>query len=380
MPYAGLSQVAWSLALAQDNRRTSDTSLSSKITTVKSAKTIRTSDSDDVHVVQAEESDVSTLSLSTSAPRDMLPSELVEAHRNGLRSLGPSTSYWDVTTGTAPAQWFDDMYIDLMQGLLQQHQQKLQQLSKGFIADVQQKHAKLLQELGCAKDLKGLLKLVSEYTDTVQRLAVDSHREHSKANTAFGQEMTETACNAFVRSVEVAVEAKDELHSKKVIAMTAEHSKALSAFRASAATELATALHLQAKQVQQASAEQLQRVQSQLQAQCAAVATDAERYRAQAEYTNREVMKLREELAAARQDVHMWRMKWEKEAGKSEGLKSTAHAMQGAEEQIAKLMQQHQQEMRQRDDVLRRCRDTILGLEAKLADAKKLQEQHQQQQ
>lgn len=73
-----------------------------------------------------------------------------------------------------------------------------------------------LQELGCAKDLKGLLKLVSEYTDTVQRLAVDSHREHSKANTAFGQEMTETACNAFVRSVEVAVEAKDELHSKKV--------------------------------------------------------------------------------------------------------------------------------------------------------------------
>lgn len=39
-------------------------------------------------------------------------------------------------------------------------------------------------------------------------------------------------------------------------------------------------------------------------------------------------MKLREELAAARQDVHMWRMKWEKEAGKSEGLKSTAHAMQ----------------------------------------------------
>lgn len=48
-------QVAWSLALAQDNRRTSDTSLSSKITTVKSAKTIRTSDSDDVHVVQAEE-------------------------------------------------------------------------------------------------------------------------------------------------------------------------------------------------------------------------------------------------------------------------------------------------------------------------------------
>lgn len=74
--------------------------------------------------------------------------------------------------------------------------------------------------------------------------------------------------------------------------MTAEHSKALSAFRASAATELATALHLQAKQVQQASAEQLQRVQSQLQAQCAAVATDAERYRAQAEYTNREVKEL----------------------------------------------------------------------------------------
>lgn len=70
---------------------------------------------------------------------------------------GPSTSYWDVTTGTAPAQWFDDMYIDLMQGLLQQHQQKLQQLSKGFIADVQQKHAKLLQvKLGNHKTRQGM--------------------------------------------------------------------------------------------------------------------------------------------------------------------------------------------------------------------------------
>lgn len=43
------------------------------------------------HVVL--QSDVSTLSLSTSAPRDMLPSELVEAHRNGLRSLGEATAY-----------------------------------------------------------------------------------------------------------------------------------------------------------------------------------------------------------------------------------------------------------------------------------------------
>lgn len=48
-------------------------------------------------------------------------------------------------------------------------------------------------------------------------------------------------------------------------------------------------------------------------------------------------------------------------------LLSRDSVLQGAEEQIAKLMQQHQQEMRQRDDVLRRCRDTILGLEAKLA-------------
>ncbi|GAX84963.1 hypothetical protein CEUSTIGMA_g12384.t1 [Chlamydomonas eustigma] len=68
-------------------------------------------------------------------------------------------------------------------------------------------------------------------------------------------------------------------------------------------------------------------------------------------------------------EVANWRSKWAQESTKTEGIKRECmQIVTKCEEHVRTLQQQHLTELGQRDYILQRCRDTILNLEARVAE------------
>ncbi len=77
---------------------------------------------------------------------------------------------------------------------------------------------------------------------------------------------------------------------------------------------------------------------------------------------------LRDETLINKQEALEWRGKWERDGGRCSTLqREYEHALHAREEQLAQLQGQHRLELQQRDNVLRRCKDTIMALEAMIA-------------
>uniref|UniRef100_A0A7R9Z897 Uncharacterized protein n=1 Tax=Chlamydomonas euryale TaxID=1486919 RepID=A0A7R9Z897_9CHLO len=296
-----------------------------------------------------------------------------------------------------------------MQQLWRQHAASMDAQGKAFAQTVYSMHSDAVRRAATLRttDLQSVVGLVNEFTSGVREALLDGFQSMRTADDSFAQATYQATRRTFAHTLKTALDARGDWYLEKLRSQREAHDAQLAMQRAA----MSEALSQQAQKLRR----EMDMLRGALRAQGGAAAAvadaavtdggdagsaagsdvgDAGRgtrtptpdaidgggvagmadaacelaaVRAELVDLLGVVEGLDAALALERAEVASWRGKWAAESANTDAIKrECAELVARAEQHVAELQGMHMRELGRRDEMLRRCRDTIENLEAQL--------------
>ncbi|GMH37024.1 hypothetical protein BSKO_04897 [Bryopsis sp. KO-2023] len=273
---------------------------------------------------------------------------------------------------------FATLSLNKLHSLWNEHASNMDANGRNFVQRLEDTHGQALMDISAVKvfDLKPLLAIVQGFCDNLRFMFVEKIRKARQLEDGFGYTVYKLASDSFAKAMQQEITIRDDMYRKKVKDLGTKHMDVIEKARSSAVHERMRALEAQKAVLERRLEAEMAEVKAKFERERNEALNQVTRMEQKLELISTECDSLKANHKAIKDELQSnqrWQVKFEKERSKCQTLRNEMEGLSRHQEtKLTQLMQQCETDVKQRDAIIDRSKETIIRLEMQLRGEKQL--------